>query len=231
MELKMMGGGAPVDYKKGTAIASHVLASEKFIAGDRELKTGTMKDCGNYQNAGMREGSDYYAFNKAPEGYYHATAGNESWAPELRCPKSTVRNYLGVSAGSIAKGKTIAGIAGNFYGNKAAISAEAARGFGADQRDDGYEESFTLPAAGIVYYGGFSACYRGYSGNNTICEIWKNNSVVDARNIDSWNWNWRGTMFNKSFTANAGDKITVKAYARNGVHVMSCIQAVIVYGY
>ena len=44
MELKMMGGGAPVDYKKGTAIASHVLASEKFIAGDRELKTGTMKE-------------------------------------------------------------------------------------------------------------------------------------------------------------------------------------------
>lgn len=232
MELRMNGGGAPVKYKNGTAKAEHVLASETFIAGSRELKTGTMKDCGDYQYAGMGEGPDYYTFNKAPAGFYHASSGNEGWAPELRVKKTDVRNYLQISAAKIAQGSTIAGVGGTFIGNRATIAAEAARGYGASSSywDNGEEQGFTMPANGVVYYGGMSAAYRPGSGTATICEIWKNGTRMDERNIVDSNYLWRGTMFNKAFSASKGDRIIVKAYAYSGVASMSCMQAVIVYG-
>lgn len=232
MELRMNGGGAPVKYKDANAKAEHVLASETFIAGSRELKTGTMKDCGDYQYASMGEGTDYYAFNKAPAGFYHASSGNESWAPELRVKKTDVRNYLQVSAGKIAQGSVIAGVTGTFLANRSMISAMAARGFGTSSSywETGEEHSFTMPANGIVCYGGMSAGHGSGSGTATVCEIWKNGTLMDSRNIVDWNYNWRGTMFNKAFSAAKGDTITVKAYVYKGTCCMSCMQAVMIYG-
>lgn len=110
------------------------------------------------------------------------------------------------------------------------ISAMAVRGFGAPSGDYELdnEESFTMPENGTVYYSGMSASYN--QAGNIACEIRKNGSVVDHRNIDSDNrYHWRATMYNKSFSAVKGDVITVKAAATSGTHAMATIDAVIVY--
>ena len=66
---------------------------------------------GQYQYAsGMGSGSNYYAFNAIPEGYY--VKNGTSWAPEIRLETSKVRSYLGITAGKILKGQTIGGVAG-----------------------------------------------------------------------------------------------------------------------
>jgi hypothetical protein len=135
---------------------------------------------------------------------------------------------MALTAGKIKKGETLAGITGTWYGNKQCIKAFSARGFGASSGD--YEpsdsQSFTMPASGTVYYGGASCFYNG-SGTGTL-RIYKNGSVVDSRDSTGYS-NWRGTMFNRSFSANAGDVITVEATASSGSATMCCIQAVIVY--
>lgn len=111
------------------------------------------------------------------------------------------------------------------------ISAMAIRGFGAasgDWEPGPYEESFTMPANGTVYYSGMTASYN-ISGN-AICEIYKNSTLLDHRDINSSNrYNWRGTMFKKSFSVAKGDVIKVKAAATSGSHTMANISAVIVY--
>lgn len=139
-----------------------------------------------------------------------------------------VTGSMALTAGKIKKGETLAGITGTWYGNKKCIKAFAVRGFGASSGD--YEpsdsESFTMPANGTVYYGGASCFYNG-SGTGTL-RIYKNGSAVDNRD-GSGGYDWRGTMFNKSFSANAGDVITVEATASSGAATMCCIQAVIVY--
>jgi hypothetical protein len=109
------------------------------------------------------------------------------------------------------------------------ISAMAARGFNATSNEPGpEEESFTMPAAGTVYYGGMSACYN--ASGNVVCEIYKNGAVVDHRNIDSNNkYCWRGTMHKNSFAVAAGDVVKVKAATSSGTHAISTIDAAIVY--
>jgi hypothetical protein len=135
---------------------------------------------------------------------------------------------MALTAGKIKKGETLAGITGTWYGDKKCIKAFAVRGFGASSSD--YEpsdsQSFTMPASGTVYYGGASCFYNGY-GSGTL-RIYRNGSVVDSRDGNG-SATWRGTMFNKSFNASAGDVITVEATASSGSATMCCIQAVIVY--
>jgi hypothetical protein len=139
-----------------------------------------------------------------------------------------INGTMALTAGKIKKGETLAGITGTWYGDKKCIKAFAVRGFGASSSD--YEpsdsQSFTMPASGTVYYGGASCFYNGY-GSGTM-RIYRNGSVVDSRDGNG-SAAWRGTMFNKSFNAYAGDVITVEATASSGSATMCCIQAVIVY--
>ncbi|OON85929.1 hypothetical protein BXO88_09900 [Oribacterium sp. C9] len=140
-----------------------------------------------------------------------------------------LRSALELTAAKIKKGESIAGITGTWYGNKKAIKAFAARGFGTSSNSwiTSDSESFTMPANGTVYYGGATGDYNG-SGSGT-CRIYKNGTVVDNRDVTGNSYNWRGTMVNKSFSANAGDVITVEATAPSGSTVLCFIQAVIVY--
>jgi hypothetical protein len=199
-----------------------------FVNGGGEVK-GTIVNRGQFQYGNMAEAGDYYAFNDLPEGAYFKNGAD--WAPEARCSKDNVRNYLGVSAEKIAKGQSIAGIWGTWYGNKATIGVSA-YDMDAHHNDKYFEQSFTMPASGTVYYGGCSGGRYFNLNANATCAIYKNGSVMDDRNISNGNYPFRGTMLNKSFSANAGDVIKVVASCEQGSSanfIMSSIQAVIVY--
>ena len=177
---------------------------------------------------GGNDGTEYWAFNGAPAGYYY-NSGND-WAPELRLAKSKVREALNISAENIRKGAVVGEITGTWYGGKDGIHAFAARGFGmsSSQYETYSEESFTMPEDGTVYYGGASC---GYHINSSKCRILKNGTVIADRDFDGNTYynGWRGTMFNKSFSANKGDVIKVVCEQSSGTHGMSCIQAIMVY--
>ena len=140
-----------------------------------------------------------------------------------------ITGTMALTAGTIKKGTTFAGVTGTWYGNKKCISAAAIRGFGASSSDYETSEtaSFTMPEAGTVYYGGFSAKYNG--NGNGLCRILKNGTVMDNRDLTGTSYLWRSTMVNKSFAAAAGDVITVTCTAESGTHLMTFMQAVIVY--
>ena len=213
------------------------LESGKMLAGQYGYSNGqkvsgsivSYKDYAYAKGLGAgNDGTEYWAFNGAPAGYYY-NSGND-WAPELRLAKSKVREYLNISAGNIKKGAVVGGITGTWYGGKDGIHAFAARGFGmsSSQYETYSEESFTMPEDGTVYYGGASC---GYHINSSKCRILKNGTVIANRDFDGNTYydGWRGTMFNAWFAANKGDVIKVVCEQSSGTHGMSCIQAIMVY--
>lgn len=126
-------------------------------------------------------------------------------------------------AGNIKKGVNIFGVTGNWYGNKKTIGASywktGSSGAGTES------ESFTMPADGMVYYGGVAIGY--YSSARGVCRIYKNGTIVDSRDIDDSHY-LRTEMINKSFSAKAGDVIKVECGMSAGYGGCG-IQAVIVY--
>ena len=99
--------------------------SQQVVSTNGRLMTGDVivspipNQRGQYQYAagwsgGNDNGTEYYAMNGAPEGYY--VSNGQTWAPELRLPASTVRNALGIYADRIVSGQSIAGIAGTAQG-------------------------------------------------------------------------------------------------------------------
>ena len=142
---------------------------------------------------------------------------------------STVASVIGLTAAKLKKGETVAGLTGTYYGTKACISAAAVKGFGSSSSDWELSETntFTMPENGTVYYGGYAVDYNG-AGSGT-CRIYKNNTVMDNRDLTGNAYMWRGTMRNKSFAANKGDVIKVECTVSGGSHVATNIQAVIVY--
>lgn len=142
---------------------------------------------------------------------------------------STVASVIGLTAAKLKKGETVAGLTGTYYGTKACIAAAAVKGFGSSSSDWELSETntFTMPENGTVYYGGYAVDYNG-AGSGT-CRIYKNNTVMDNRDLTGNTFMWRGTMRNKSFAANKGDVIKVECTVSGGSHVATNIQAVIVY--
>lgn len=142
-----------------------------------------------------------------------------------------INGTMALTAGKIKKGETLAGITGTWYGNKKAIGVSA---YDARGSSESYgEQSFTMPANGIVYYGGSTGgWYYTDADSWSTCAIYKNGVLMDNRNIANGANLFRGTMFNQSFSASAGDTIKVVAQCSKGSRgdfMMSCIQAVIVY--
>ena len=83
-QLNFNGGGGLTASKLALATApeAYVLEGRKFYAGNKTLRTGTMKDRGQAQYGGVGAGGDYIAINGLPEGYYWS--GGQAWAPEAR---------------------------------------------------------------------------------------------------------------------------------------------------
>lgn len=215
---------------KGTVDAAHMVKGYSGYANGKEV-SGAIEDRGPYQYAGgIGEAGDYYAFNNMPNGWYHESNEDSSWAPEVRLAKSTVRNYLGIAANKIVNGQSIAGISGNGgYSSVACIASHSANVGG--NRDSDGRKSFRMPRAGCVFYGGATA---GTSGS-FICAIFKNGTCIDDRNMRTsgyahgyGDYTYRGSMFNQSFYANAGDLIEVET-SYGGSNTQSSIQAVILY--
>jgi hypothetical protein len=135
-----------------------------------------------------------------------------------------IKKGVRVQVGDANSAGRIKDVTGTWYGNKKTIGACAWCGRGLGDPNPSETQSFTMPDSGTVYYGGMSSGYYGGSGN---CRIYKNNSVVDNRDLGTYLV--RGSMFNKSFAANKGDVIKVEATATSGDATVTCIQAVIVY--
>ena len=247
--IRTIGAGESVTLSEGfygeSKVTAKDLASQtagnlepgKMLAGqygysNGQKVSGSIVSYKDYAYAkglgGGNDGTEYWAFNGAPAGYYY-NSGND-WGPELRLAKSKVREALNISAGNIKKGAVVGEITGTWYGDKDGIHAFAARGFGisSSQYETYSEESFTMPENGTVYYGGASC---GYHINSSKCRILKNGTVIANRDFDGNTYydGWRGTMFNAWFAANKGDVIKVVCEQSSGTHGMSCIQAIMVY--
>ena len=139
---------------------------------------------------------------------------------------ANVKKGVVVKVGDANNAGRIKNVTGTWYGNKKCISAMAICGFRTTEGQPSDETSFTMPENGTVYYGGMSAFYNGV-GDGTL-EIYQNGTRKDHRNSGE-GFIYRGTMWDKSFAANKGDVIKVKATATSGTATVCSIQAVIVY--
>lgn len=94
----------------GTAVANQISSGKTAWVNGAKV-TGTLTERGQYQNGGAAFTGSYFAINALPEGVYRSNGA--SWAPEARCTADQLRNALGITAGKIKKGETIAGVSGN----------------------------------------------------------------------------------------------------------------------
>lgn len=112
----------------GTATAAQVLSGCTFTSTAGLKASGTMVYRGTYATTtSMGQGDNYFALNCIPEGCY-AAEGN-SWAPEVRISKDTLRNYLGVNAAIIRSGNSIAGVSGTLSVTSAISFSAAATSY------------------------------------------------------------------------------------------------------
>lgn len=75
------------------ATPDYVSEGKTFYAQDKILKTGTLVERGQYQNAGGIYASDaYYAFQNIPEGIYRKNGA--SGAPEVRYDRGLTLNFI-----------------------------------------------------------------------------------------------------------------------------------------
>ena len=125
-----LAGGSGVDSSDCTADKSKVLSGYTAVTSDSdgEAVAGTMVYRGTYATTtSMGQGDNYFALNCIPEGCY-AAEGN-SWAPEVRISKDTLRNYLGVNAAIIRSGNSIAGVSGTLAVTSAISFSAAATSY------------------------------------------------------------------------------------------------------
>lgn len=173
-----MGGSGSDECTAGKA---QVLAGYKAITkdSDDEPVEGTIVDRGTSQTGGFGEGNDYYAINELPAGYYRNDGS--SWAPEARCPKTTVRKYLGVDATIIRSGRSIAGVAGTLLYTSAINFSAAAISY------DTIRISWTNPSKGPwtgVSIRVSTSAYPGTGGGSVAYEGngWENQYIAGGRN-------------------------------------------------
>jgi hypothetical protein len=221
-----LGGVTGTYGGDATADASHVLKN-KTAYGPSGKITGTMDlTAGVLKNGTVLGGITGTYGGDATAAAEYILNGKTAYGATGKMTGS-----MPLTAGKIKKGETLAGITGTWYGNKAYIGVSA---YDARNDSDSYhEESFTMPANGMVYYGGSSGgWYYPDADTNSTCAIYKNGVLVKERNIVRGDYTFRGGMFNQKFSASAGDVIKVVASCSRGYRgdfIMSCIQAVIVY--
>ena len=102
---------ADLASQTGATAAANQISSGKTAWVNGKQVTGTLTERGQYQSGGAAFTGSYFAINSLPEGIYRKNGA--SWAPEARCTADRLRNALGITAGKIKKGETIAGVSGN----------------------------------------------------------------------------------------------------------------------
>lgn len=95
---------------EGTAAANQISSGKTAWVNGKKI-AGTLTERGQYQSGGAAWCNTYYAINALPEGIYRSNGA--SWAPEARCTADQLRNALGITAGKIKSGQTIAGVSGS----------------------------------------------------------------------------------------------------------------------
>lgn len=235
-------------YYAGTS--DQTISSGQYLSGAQTIKKLTQT---NLTGANIKPGVTISINNgngnvwsvagtmasKAAATYYATTSDQTISSGQYLSGAQTIKKITqsGMSAANIKNGTTVTvnngntnvfSVTGTYTGTKHAISATAFRGFGLASSDyvPSKEATFTMPLAGVVYYGGVSAFYNGV-GTGTV-EIYKNGTLVDNRN-GSDGYSVRSTMVNKSFTAAKNDVITVRATATAGSATICMIQAVCIY--
>lgn len=210
-----------------TATAEHILVNKKAY-NNGQLINGQIPNitdsCEKAKSVVLSNGRLCMRMSKGAH-LVSTTAGY----PEVYAAQADAAKALGLTAEKLKRGQTVAGIAGTGVQRVKSMGDNVAYGFGNTDEYGNYDESFTVPAKGTVYYSGFAASYNEIS--TVICEIYKNGALVDSRNIDANNkYNYRGTMLNKSFSVAAGDVIRIRLQHSN-TRYGSCaiMHAVIVY--
>ncbi len=106
--------GLPAQSKTVTPSTSQ--QTVRADGGEKILESVTVNaipnNRGQYQYGELGFGTDYYAINQLPEGYY--VSNGADWAPEARITKTKLQNGLGVTADKIKMGESIADITGTF---------------------------------------------------------------------------------------------------------------------
>ncbi|MCC8128304.1 MAG: hypothetical protein LIO92_13090, partial [Clostridiales bacterium] len=191
----------------GTAAAAQVLTGYTFSNASSSGASGTMANRAGTTTAAttsLDSTNSRVKMTIPSAGYYDTAAA-------LYATYSTMASVIGLTAAKLGYGKTCLGLTGTYKPTVKQISAIAYRGLNDGNTDDDSEEaSYTCPAAGTCYYNG--SAYSENSRNTVTCEIYKNGTLVDSRNIDSSNsYCARGTMVGQSFSVASGDVIKIVA--------------------
>ena len=230
--------------------SDQTIAANQYLSGVQTIKKLTQT---NLSGANIKPGvtikinngnTDVWSVASTMESQgattYYPTTSNQTIASGKYLSGTQTINKItqtNLSAGNIKNGTTVKvnngnadvwSVTGTFTGQKKAISAVAVRGFGESSQYyvTSEEDSFTMPLAGVVYYGGMTA---GSYNSTVTCEIYVNNVLKDSRNITSGDYYWRPTMVNKSLSVAKNDVIKVKCTAPSGGSAMAFMQAVCIY--
>lgn len=133
---------------------------------------------------------------------------------------ANIKNGVTVKVGDANNAGRIKNVTGTCLGTYKSINANAYYGSGEEKN------SFTMPADGVIVYGGM--CFGGYNSatGTVICEVQVNGSVITDMNIpNSGNfWARTGTV-NQTRKVKKGDVIAVRASTTksNGCAQISCV--------
>lgn len=96
--MSMMGANGGLSNGKlalATATENDVSQGKTFYAGDKNIRTGTLAERGQYQySGGVAWTGSYLALNNIPEGIYRKNGAD--WAPEIRFDQAQAIKSLGI---------------------------------------------------------------------------------------------------------------------------------------
>lgn len=181
-----MGGGIGSDDV--TAAKAHVLAGHSTVTtdSDDEVVEGTMPDRGQWQyTESMGQGSDYYALNQLPEGYYHADGAD--WAPEVRIKKDVAKRTsmwsdaysAGVSDADSRVNRNSASYRDGYNNGKWAvlggcrIERISMSQYGSHSGTKTFGSNGYIYVAGVLMHG-----KQVYSGKTATCTVTLNGGVI-----------------------------------------------------
>ena len=215
--------GVAGTYGSDATVSTSDMKAGIIAYGKSGKVTGKQTDYGNV-NQTLAAGKSY----TIKEGFYGA---GKIAAQDMASQKAAAVSAFGITAAKVANGQTIAGVTGTYKGTVHCFGENTWYTCKVSTQNPDYDESFTMPRDGIVYYSGFSGLLHNSksSGKDVICRIYKNGTVVDSRDITySDSYYVRSSMVGQSFTAKKGDVIRIQLSSPK-MDTTACLFAVCVY--